>query len=136
EAKIPAAVMVAPIIPAINDAEIETILTRAKAMGASEAGYVLLRLPLEVCDLFAEWLQAHFPDKLKHVMSLMRSARGEKLYDSRFGVRMAGSGPYAWMLGRRFEAAATRLGLGRNRLPLRCDLFRPPARPGEQLRLF
>ncbi|MCI0468138.1 MAG: PA0069 family radical SAM protein [Beijerinckiaceae bacterium] len=136
EAKIPAAVMVAPIIPAINDSEIEAILMRAQAMGAQEAGYVLLRLPLEVRELFTEWLEVHFPDGLKHVLSLMRSARDGKLYDARFGARMAGSGPYAWMLGRRFEAAAARLGLSRNRVKLRCDLFRPPARPGEQLRLF
>jgi DNA repair photolyase len=135
-AKIPAAVMVAPIIPAINDAEIEAILARAKAMGASEAGYVLLRLPLEVRDLFAEWLEAHFPGKLNHVMSLIRSARDGKLYDPRFGLRMTGSGPYAWMLGRRFEAATKRLGLTRSRVQLRCDLFRPPTRPGEQLRLL
>jgi DNA repair photolyase len=135
-AKIPAAVMVAPIIPAINDAEIEAILARAKAMGASEAGYVLLRLPLEVRDLFAEWLEAHFPDKLKHVMCLMRSSREGKLYDPRFGLRMTGSGPYAWMLGRRFEAATKRFGLTRSRVQLRCDLFGPPARQGEQLQLF
>jgi DNA repair photolyase len=111
-AKIPTAVMVAPVIPALNDAEIEAILVRAHAMGASEAGYILLRLPLEVRDLFTEWLQAHCPEKLKHVLALMRSTRGGKLYDSRFGMRMSGSGPYAWMLWRRFQAAAARLGLG------------------------
>jgi DNA repair photolyase len=136
EANVPTAVMVAPIIPAINDAEIETILARAQAMGARDAGYVLLRLPLEVRELFAEWLRAHHPGKLKHVLSLLRSARDGKLYEPRFGARMTGSGPYAWMIGRRFEAAAARLGLGRSRVPLRGDLFRPPARPGEQLRLF
>ncbi len=136
EANIPTAVMVAPIIPAINDAEIEPILARAQAMGARNAGYVLLRLPLEVRELFAEWLRAHYPNKLKHVLSLMRASREGKLYDSKFGARMTGSGPYAWMIGRRFEAAAARLGLGRSRVPLRCDLFRPPARAGEQLRLL
>jgi DNA repair photolyase len=136
DANVPTAVMVAPIIPAINDAEIEVILARAQAMGARDAGYVLLRLPLEVRELFAEWLRAHYPGKLKHVLSLMRASREGKLYDSRFGARMTGSGPYAWMIGRRFEAAAARLGLGRSRVPLRCDLFRPPARPGEQLRLL
>jgi DNA repair photolyase len=136
QANIPTAVMVAPVIPAVNDAEIEAILTRAQAMGARDAGYVLLRLPFEVRDIFAEWLRTHLPDKFKHVMSLMRSARGGKLYDARFGTRMAGSGPYAWMIGRRFEAAAARLGLGRNRMPLRSDLFRPPARQGEQLKLL
>jgi DNA repair photolyase len=135
-ADIPAAVMVAPIIPAINDSEIETILARVQAAGAREAGYVLLRLPLEVRELFAEWLRAHYPDKLEHVLSLMRSMRQGKLYDSRFGARMTGSGPYAWMIGRRFEAAAARLGLAGTRIPLRNDLFRPPKRQGEQLRLF
>jgi DNA repair photolyase len=136
EANIPTAVMVAPIIPAINDAEIEAILARAQAIGARDAGYVLLRLPLEVRELFAEWLRAHYPGKLKHVLSLLRASRDGKLYDSRFGARMTGSGPYAWMIGRRFEAAAARLGLGRSRVPLHCELFRPPARVGEQLRLF
>ncbi|MGI8569710.1 MAG: PA0069 family radical SAM protein [Methylocella sp.] len=135
-ANIPTAVMVAPIIPAINDAEIEAILARAQAMGVRDAGYVLLRLPLEVRALFVEWLRAHYPDKLNHVLFLMRASRKGKLYDSRFGARMTGSGPYAWMIGRRFEAAAARLGLERSRVPLRCDLFRPLARPGEQLRLF
>jgi DNA repair photolyase len=136
EANIPTAVMVAPIIPAINDGGIEAILARAQAMGARDAGYVLLRLPLEIRELFAEWLRAHYPGKLKHVLSLMRASREGKLYDSRFGVRMTGSGPYAWVIGRRFEAAAARLGLGRNRVPLRCDLFQPPDRAGEQLRLL
>ncbi|HET6376337.1 MAG TPA: PA0069 family radical SAM protein, partial [Methylocella sp.] len=136
QAKIPAAVMVAPVIPALNDAEIEAILARAQAAGACEAGYVLLRLPLEVRDLFAEWLEAHYPEKRNHVLSLIRAARDGKLYDARFGKRMTGSGPYAWMIGRRFEAAAARLGLGKNLAPLRCDLFRPPVRAGEQLQLL
>ncbi|HET6377389.1 MAG TPA: PA0069 family radical SAM protein [Methylocella sp.] len=135
-ARIPAAVMVAPIIPALNDAEIEAVLARAQAAGACEAGYVLLRLPLEVRDLFAEWLEAHYPEKRNHVLSLIRAARDGKLYDSRYGKRMTGSGPYAWMIGRRFEAAAARLGLRKNPVPLRCDLFRPPALAGEQLQLL
>ncbi len=136
EAGVPTTVMVAPIIPAINDTEIESILTRAYAMGAREAGYVMLRLPLELRDLFAEWLMAHYPDKLRHVLSLIRSARGGKLYDPTFGERMKGSGPYAWMIGRRFEAAAARLGFAKNRTPLRCDLFSKPVRSGEQLQLL
>ncbi len=136
QAGVPAVVMVAPIIPSINDSEIEAILARAQAMGAREAGYVMLRLPLEVRDLFAEWLMAHYPGKLRHVLSLVRSVRGGKLYDSTFGKRMTGSGPYAWMIGRRFEAAAAKLGFARNRTPLRCDLFSPPARQGEQLQLL
>jgi len=135
-ANIPTAVMVAPIIPVINDAEIETILSRAQAAGALEAGYVLLRLPLELQDLFTEWLATHYPGKLKHALSLMRSMRRGELYDSQFGARMTGIGPYAWMIGRRFEAAATRLGLTGRRIPLRCDLFEPPKRASEQLCLF
>ena len=136
EAGVPTVVMVAPIIPAINDAEIETILARAQAMGAREAGYVMLRLPLELRDLFIEWLMAHYPEKLRHVLSLVRSVRGGKMYDSTFGARMTGSGPYAWMLGRRFEAAAARLGLAKSPMPLRSDLFLRPARQGEQLQLL
>ncbi len=133
-AGVPVSVMVAPIIPAINDAEIETILTRAYAAGAREAGYVMLRLPLEVRELFSEWLVKHFPDKARHVLSLIRSTRDGKLYDAAFDTRMKGEGPYAWIIGRRFEIAAARLGFGATRL--RCDLFQPPKRAGEQLALF
>src|SRR5579884_860042 len=111
-------------------------LARAKEMGTSGAGYVLLRLPLEVKELFEEWLAAHYPGKLKHVLSLVRAARGGKLYDSTFGERMRGTGAYAQMIARRFETACARLGLSRNRGALRCDLFAPPGRVGEQLRLF
>jgi len=136
-AGIPAAVLVAPVIPAINDAEIETILTRASAMGASEAGYVMLRLPLELHGLFSEWLMAHYPDKLRHVLSLVRSVRDGKIYDSAWGKRMTGSGPYAWMIGRRFEAASEKLGLTRHTKKLRTDLFTPPGRSSQQqLSLF
>jgi DNA repair photolyase len=127
--------MVAPIIPAINDAEIETILTRAYAAGAREAGYVMLRLPLELRDLFSEWLLTHYPAKARHVLSLVRGARDGKLYDAAFGKRMKGVGPYAWMIGRRFEIAAARLGF-RGGARLRCDLFQPPRRGAEQLALF
>ncbi len=136
DAGIPTAVMVAPIIPAINDPEIEAILTRAHAMGAREAGYVMLRLPLEVEDLFGEWLLAHFPDKFRHVMSIVRAMRGGKAYDSTWGKRMTGSGPYAWMAGRRFEVASNKLGFNKQRTKLRTDLFTPPMRSGQQLSLF
>jgi DNA repair photolyase len=136
EAKVPVAVMVAPIIPALNDAEIETILARAQAMGAREAGYVLLRLPLEVRDIFTQWLRAHYPARIEHVLSLLRSTHEGKVYDSSYGARMTGSGAYALMIKRRFESAAARLGLARNGVPLRCDLFQPPLRQGEQLRLL
>jgi DNA repair photolyase len=135
EAGVPAAVMVAPVIPALNDAEIETILERAQAAGAREAGYVMLRLPLELSDLFSEWLLAHYPGKARHVLSLIRSTRDGKIYDSQFGKRMVGSGPYAWMVGRRFEAAVAKLGFAKTRVKLRHDLFTPPRRKDEQLQL-
>jgi DNA repair photolyase len=136
KAGVPASVMVAPIIPAINDAEIETILTRAASRGAREAGYVMLRLPLELQDLFEEWLGVHFPDKLRHVMTLVRSMRKDKAYDAAWGERMTGTGPFAWMIGRRFEAAAARNGFASERLKLRTDLFRRPVAVGEQLSLL
>ena len=136
EAGIPVSVMVAPVIPAVTDHEIETILSRAYAAGAREAGYILLRLPLEVAEIFRAWLGRHFPDRLEHVMSLVRGSRGGKTYDASFGVRMTGSGPYSWMIGRRFEIAAKRTGFASERLKLRTDLFQPPLRPGEQLSLF
>ncbi|MDB5508386.1 MAG: radical protein [Hyphomicrobiales bacterium] len=136
EAGIPTSVMVAPIIPAVTDHEIETILTRAEAMGAREAGYVMLRLPLEVEDLFSEWLLAHFPDKYRHVLSLVRSMRDGKAYDSTWGKRQTGTGPYAWMTGRRFEIACDKLGLNKEKRKLRTDLFKRPLRQGAQLSLF
>jgi DNA repair photolyase len=134
-AGVPTAVMTAPIIPAINDDEIEKILTRAQAAGAREAGYVLLRLPLELSDLFTEWLVAHFPDRARRALMLMRSTRDGKLYQSSFGTRMKGEGPYAWMIGRRFEVAAARLGFAQ-KTKLRTDLFEPPRRAAQQLSLF
>jgi DNA repair photolyase len=139
-AGVPVGVIAAPVIPAVNDAEIETILTRAHAAGAREAGYVTLRLPLELREIFREWLAVHFPDKLKHTLSLVQSMHGGKDYDSQWGRRMAGSGPYAWMIGRRFEIAAQRLGYREAPLALRTDLFEAPEAPsapgGRQLCLF
>ncbi|MGD9545769.1 MAG: PA0069 family radical SAM protein [Methylocystis sp.] len=134
-AGVPTAVMTAPIIPAINDDEIERILTRAHAAGAKEAGYVMLRLPLELRDLFAEWLVAHFPDRARRALALIRSTRDGKLNESAFGTRMKGEGPYAWMIGRRFEVAAARLGFAQ-KARLRTDLFEPPRRAPQQLSLF
>jgi DNA repair photolyase len=135
KAGVPAAALVAPVIPAINDAEIERILDAVAATGVRHAGYVMLRLPLELRELFSEWLLTHYPDKARHVLSLVRGAREGKLYDSGFGKRMTGVGPYAWMIGRRFEIAAARLGYGAG-AKLRCDLFQPPRRSAEQLALF
>ncbi len=138
-AGVPTGVMVAPVIPGLTDHEIETILTRAQAAGAREAGYIMLRLPLEVRDLFRDWLMTHRPDRMRHVMGLVRSTREGRDYDSRWGTRMTGEGPYAWMVGRRFETAAQRLGLAGPRARLRADLFEPPLRDaaaGRQLSLF
>ena len=126
DAGVPTSVMVAPVIPGLTDSEMERILERAAAAGVSQAGYILLRLPLEIGDLFTEWLQANCPDRAKRVLSLMRSARGGKLYDAKWGERMVGDGPYAWMIGRRFELASQRLGLNGRSLALRTDLFTPP----------
>lgn len=136
EAGIPVTVLVAPIIPAVNEHEIERILDAAKAAGAREAGYVLLRLPLEVKDLVQDWLVTHHPDKMRHVVSLIRSTRGGKDYDAAWGQRQVGSGPYAWMIGRRFEMAAERLGFNATRLRLRSDFFVKPEKEKAQLSLF
>ncbi|MEN5083604.1 PA0069 family radical SAM protein [Bosea sp. TWI1241] len=136
EAGIPVTVLVAPIIPAINEHEIERILDSARAAGAREAGYVLLRLPLEVKELVHDWLLTHHPDKLRHVVSLIRSTRDGKDYDAAWGQRQVGTGPYAWMIGRRFEMAAERLGFNTSRQRLRTDLFLRPEREKAQLSLF
>jgi DNA repair photolyase len=136
DAGVPASVMVAPVIPGLTDMEMERILECASTVGIKNAGYVLLRLPLEIGDLFTEWLQANCPDRAKRVLSLMRSTRGGKLYDAKWGERMVGDGPYAWMIGRRFEMAAERLGMNESSVELRTDLFTPPSRPGQQLKLL
>jgi DNA repair photolyase len=140
EAGIPTAVLVAPIIPVVNDAEMERILDAAWHMGAREAGYVLLRLPHEIRDLFREWLVANRPDAARHVLSLIQDTRGGKDYDATFHVRQKGTGPFAWMIGRRFEIARERLGFNRRSLRLETRHFRPPPRKGpaaaEQLTLF
>jgi len=135
-AGIPASVLTAPIIPALNDWEIERLLEASVAHGAVDAGYVLLRLPLEIKDLFIEWLEAHFPKRAKHVLALMREMRGGKLYDAEFGTRFSGKGPYAEMIAKRFRLACNRLGIGKKRRRLDCSQFMPPPRTGDQLALF
>jgi DNA repair photolyase len=139
-AGIPTAVMAAPMIPALNDSELENILDAAVERGACSAGYVLLRLPLELGGLFEEWLEANVPGKAKHVMSLVKQSRDGKAYQSEWGTRMTGTGPYAEMLRIRHEAACHRLGLDKKRDSRRldCSLFRVPARANEtaQLSLF
>ena len=136
EAGIRTSIMVAPIIPALNDHEIERILDAGKAAGALEASYVILRLPLEVSPLFRDWLLQQYPDRYRHVMSLIRSMRGGKDYDAEFGKRMKGAGPYAWQISRRFEMATRRLELTRRNIALRDDLFVPPDGSGVQLSLL
>ena len=136
DAGVPTAVMVAPIIPALTDQEIERVLEAAAAAGASSAGYVLLRLPHEVKELFEDWLAAHAPGRAAHVLSLVRQCRGGRLYDATFGRRMRGEGPYAQLIERRFAAARRRLGLAGATRPLRTDLFAPPDPDGRQLQLL
>ncbi|MEX3007898.1 PA0069 family radical SAM protein [Hoeflea sp. TYP-13] len=136
DASIPVAVMASPVIPGLNDHEMERILDSAKAAGACTASYILLRLPLEVSPLFRDWLLRHYPDRYRHVMSLVRSMRGGKDYDADFNKRMKGSGPYAWQLARRFEIATKKLGLDRRWRSLRTDLFTPPLGMGVQLNLL
>ncbi|QND52156.1 PA0069 family radical SAM protein [Phyllobacterium sp. 628] len=135
DAGIPTGSLVAPIIPGLNDHEIERILDSVYAMGARQAGYVLLRLPLEVSPIFKEWLLRNYPDRYRHVLSLIRSMRGGKDYDAEWGKRMRGEGPYAWQIERRFEIAAKRIGLNLARQRLRTDLFVPTPK-SEQLSLF
>ena len=137
QAGIPVGVLIAPVIPAITDHEMEDILTAAKEAGACSAGYVLLRLPHEVKILFREWLGEHYPDRAKHVMSLINQTRGGKDYDAEFGTRMTGTGPYAELLRTRFELARHKCGFdsAHDRYELDATLFRPPAPDQPQLTL-
>lgn len=135
-AGIPVGVLTAPVIPALNDAEIESILEASRDAGARWAGYVLLRLPHELKDLFKEWLALHAPLKAEHVMSLIRQSRGGRENDPRFGSRMRGQGELADLIRRRFRLACRRLGLNQESLSLDIGRFRLPARGGDQLALF
>lgn len=129
--------MVAPIIPGLNDSEIESILEATADAGAKAAGFVVLRLPLELKILFREWLEAEFPERASRVINTLRSMHGGKDYVSEFGIRQRGTGPYAVQIGERFRLASKRFGLsGREIFKLRTDLFRPPIRSGGQLPLF
>ena len=135
DAGVPVGVMVAPVIPMINDAEIEQILAAAHEHGARAAGYVLLRLPHELKQVWREWLQLHYPDRAEHVMSLVQQMRGGKDYDSAFGTRMRGTGPFAQLIEQRFAKAHKRLGFGR--LPaLDTSQFVAPRKPSPQGELF
>jgi DNA repair photolyase len=136
KAGVPTSTLVAPIIPAINDAEIERILEAVAAAGVRHAGYVLLRLPLEIRDLFSEWLKENFPDRHDHVFKLVRDTRGGKDYDSTWGKRQTGTGPIAWMIGRRFEVACERLGINTTKHRITTEHFQPPRPAARQLDLF
>jgi len=137
-AGIPVSILTSPMIPAINDMELERLLEAGAERGAKAAGYVLLRVPLEIKGLVEEWLNTHFPNKTKHVLSLLRDTHGGKEYNSEFGTRMSGSGPYAQMLRLRFERACHRLKLNERRGAWRLDTtkFRKPPQTGDQLSLL
>jgi len=136
EAGIPTGVLVAPIIPGLNDHEIEKILDAAAAQGALYASHVILRLPLEVAPIFKEWLLRHYPERYRHVLSLVRSMRGGKDYDANWSARMKATGPYAWQISRRMQLATKRLGLTARVRQLRTDLFSGAQAHGEQLALL
>jgi DNA repair photolyase len=134
-AGVPVGVLAAPMIPGLNDGELEQILAASSEAGARSAGYVLLRLPLEIKELFTDWLAQHYPLRKERVLNLVRDTRGGQLYQSEWGTRMSGTGAYASMLARRFDVAASRLGLAESLPPLDCTRFRVPGR-GVQLPLF
>lgn len=136
DAGIPTAAMVAPVIPGLTDAEIERILKAASKAGVREAGYVLLRLPREIKDLFREWLQEACPNRAGRVLKLLQSMHGGDDYRSEFGHRMSGSGPYARQIAARFRLALRRYGLNDERLKLRTDLFQRPTPVGGQISLL
>lgn len=133
---IPTGVMFAPAIPGLNDHELEGVLEAARDAGATTAGYVMLRLPLEVKDLFQEWLASAVPERASRVMSLVRAMRGGLDYDPKWGERMTGNGPIAEALSDRFRLACKRLGLNKPQPPLDASKFSPPPRAGDQLALF
>jgi DNA repair photolyase len=134
QAGVPVGVLVAPLIPALNDMELERILQACAAAGATRAGYVLLRLPHEIKELFEGWLAHHYPKRAAHVLALVRQTRGGALYDSRFRHRQTGQGPYAELLAQRFKLALRRFGLdgsgrGRHMEALDCSQFAVPEMP-------
>jgi DNA repair photolyase len=136
DAGIPVGVLLAPVIPVLTDPEMNAILGAVKDAGAISAGYILLRLPLEVSELFQQWLVAHYPLKAEHVMKRVRDTRAGKDYDSRFGSRMRGTGAFADAIAHRFQLACKRLELQQRDHALNRDAFRVPARKGDQLDLF
>jgi DNA repair photolyase len=137
EAGVPTGVMLAPLIPALNDVELEKILAAAAETGAKEASFIFVRLPLEIKTLWQEWLAQHYPDRAQRITSLIRQSRGGRDYDPTFGKRMSGEGPYARMIADRFDKAIRRLGMNRTDMaPLDTTQFRPPPAARAQLELF
>ncbi|WP_281018808.1 MULTISPECIES: PA0069 family radical SAM protein [unclassified Minwuia] len=136
DAGIPVGVLAAPMIPSLNEPELERILEASREAGATEAGYIMLRLPLEIADLFGEWLEDEVPNRAARIMKLVREMRGGRAYDARFGLRMVGTGPYAALVAKRFRVATARLGLNARRLRLDPSQFAVPPAPGDQLRLL
>ena len=136
EAGVPCGVLASPMIPGLNDRELERILAAGAEAGAKIAGMILVRLPHEVKEVFTSWLEAHEPSRAGKILSLIKQARGGKLNDPSFGTRMTGRGPYVAMLGRRFEVACARLGLTRDRPRLDTSRFKRPAAAGAQRSLF
>lgn len=135
-AGIPVGVLAAPMIPSLNEPDLEQILAASRSAGATEAGYIMVRLPLEITDLFQEWLAEEAPDRAARIMKLIREMRGGRDYDARFGKRMVGTGAYAAMVAKRFRLATARLGLNERRLRLDASQFSPPLRAGDQLSLL
>ncbi len=135
-AGIPVIVMFAPVIPGLNDHELDAVLQEARKAGATGAGYVMLRLPFELKDLFREWLEEHRPDRARRVMKMIRDVRGGRSYVAEFGERMRGTGPVARLIASRFQTACRRLGLNEQRRRLDISQFSPPGEPGDQLDLF
>jgi len=136
KAGVPVTALVAPVIPALNDHEVEAILEAVAKAGAGSAGYVLIRLPLELKELFESWLATHYPDRKKRILEQIRAARGGRLYDSRWGIRQTGTGAYAQLLASRFAQARKRYGLGAEEVALDASLFLRPRRDERQLSLF
>jgi len=134
KAGVPVGLMAAPLIPGLNDAELEKIMQSARDAGAQHAGYTLVRLPYELKALFSEWLSTHYPDRAEHVLSLIRETRDGKLYDAAYGQRRTGQGAYAELMGQRFALAHKRFGFS-NKETLRTDLFMPPGQDKQQLSL-
>ncbi len=136
DAGVPVRVMASPMVPALTDPELEKILEAGAEAGAEAASWIMLRLPLEVAELWQAWLAEHYPDRATRIMGHIRDMHGGEVYSSKWFTRMRGEGPYAALVEQRFRRAARALGLDRKTPSLRCDLFAPPPRAGDQLSLF